>query len=531
MTEKDKRKSVMYLVRTFEINPQKETKKNPEPKKNVDPKKEKVKVMPFKPTPKEKVALKPCNQTKPKDKNDIEEGVNTKCQTFAIKTNQQEQNTNPFLAMINKNKKIKDDSNKNWGIKNEPELKKENEWPEVPKRRKSFEKIEDVPKIENLGETGGDIPEVDEPVIPLTYKQTEELLKDPKFEKVKTLKDYTDREFTKTVTDKNKGHANIVKSLVSQDKTRFCYDGFDLDLTYVTTRIIAMGFPSSSLEGIYRNNMETVKKFFAKRHPNHYKVYNLCDDKKYPPNSFYKQDSFFCFKDHEAPPLNIIRPFCEDAKKFLDEDEQNVVAIHCKAGKGRTGTLICCLLLYLKFFETAEESLLYYGLMRVGSVKGVTVPSQIRYVHYFESILKNNIPHPIKFKVICIKKVKMYTIPKIGKKKYTILFTIENQDRVTKYSDINKKKETYTVTSYDLPYIEFPMTIAGLQVCGDVRFLFYQALLLKKEKMFKFWFNTNFLPPNGTYEIRKEGIDKACKDKKCKVYKEDFKIEIEYIYV
>ena len=75
------------------------------------------------------------------------------------------------------------------------------------------------------------------------------------------------------------------------------------------------------------------------------------------------------------------------------------------------------------------------------------------------------------------------------------------------------------------------MTIAGLQVCGDVRFLFYQALLLKKEKMFKFWFNTNFLPPNGTYEIRKEGIDKACKDKKCKVYKEDFKIEIEYIYV
>ena len=441
MTEKDKRKSVMDLVRTFEINPQKETKKNPEPKKNVDPKKEKVKVMPFKPTPKEKVALKPCNQTKPKDKNDIEEGVNTKCQTFAIKTNQQEQNTNPFLAMINKNKQIKDDSNKNWGIKNEPELKKENEWPEVPKRRKSFEKIEDVPKIENLGETGGDIPEVDEPVIPLTYKQTEELLKDPKFEKVKTLKDYTDREFTKTVTDKNKGHANIVKSLVSQDKTRFCYDGFDLDLTYVTTRIIAMGFPSSSLEGIYRNNMETVKKFFAKRHPNHYKVYNLCDDKKYPPNSFYKQDSFFCFKDHEAPPLNIIRPFCEDAKKFLDEDEQNVVAIHCKAGKGRTGTLICCLLLYLKFFETAEESLLYYGLMRVGSVKGVTVPSQIRYVHYFESILKNNIPHPIKFKVICIKKVKMYTIPKIGKKKYTILFTIENQDRVTKYSDINKKKK------------------------------------------------------------------------------------------
>ena len=169
--------------------------------------------------------------------------------------------------------------------------------------------------------------------------------------------------------------------------------------------------------------------------------------------------------------------------------------------------------------------------MRVGTVKGVTVPSQIRYVHYFESILKNKIPHPISFKRIMIRKVKMYTIPKIGKKKLVTIFTIENQGKTVKYSDINKKKETYTVTNYDLPFLEFPMNITGLAVQGDVKFTFFQVQLLKNEKMFKFWFNTNFLPERGIYEIKKEGIDKACKDKKCKVYKEDFKIEIEYIYL
>ena len=493
MTDKMKRKSVMDLVRTFDLNPfSKNSKKNPEPIKEIDN------------------YDKITNNTK------------------------KESSHNPFsFFKKTKDNSIKDDSNINIEKIKKSEIEEEIESNEVQRRRRnsSYEKKGNNAEVENFGETGGDIPEVDEPVIPLTYKQTEELLKDPKFEKVKALKEYTDKEFSKTVADKNKGQANIIKSLVSQDKTRFCYDGFDLDLTYITMRIIAMGFPSSSIEGIYRNNMEKVKKFFAKRHPNHYKVYNLCDDKKYASNCFYKQDAFFAFKDHEAPPLNILRPFCEDAKKFLDEDEQNVVAIHCKAGKGRTGTLICCLLLYLKFFETAEESLLYYGLMRVGSVKGVTVPSQIRYVHYFESIFKNNIPHPISFKTVCIKNIKMYTIPKIGKKKCTFTFTIENQDKITKYSDINKKKETYTVTNYDLPLLEFPLSIAGLQVCGDVKFTFYQVLFLKKEKIFKFWFNTNFLPNNGTYEIRKEGIDKACKDKKCKVYKEDFKIEIEFIYI
>ena len=148
-----------------------------------------------------------------------------------------------------------------------------------------------------------------------------------------------------------------------------------------------MGFPSIKIEGLYRNQMEEVQKFLNTRHPSHYKVYNLCEEKTYPKDMLFKQ-GYYPFWDHEAPPINLIRSFCEDAKNFLDEDENNIVAVHCKAGKGRTGTFICCLLFYMKVFETVDECLQYYGMMRSENGKGVTIPSQIRYINYFEIMLK-----------------------------------------------------------------------------------------------------------------------------------------------
>ena len=55
------------------------------------------------------------------------------------------------------------------------------------------------------------------------------------------------------------------RSAVSLEKRRYIGDGFNLDLAYITDRIIAMGFPSSGKEYFYRNPWKQTKKFLQVR--------------------------------------------------------------------------------------------------------------------------------------------------------------------------------------------------------------------------------------------------------------------------
>ena len=46
--------------------------------------------------------------------------------------------------------------------------------------------------------------------------------------------------------------------------------------------------------------------------------------------------------------------FVKVAREWMEADEMNVIAIHCKGGKGRTGTMICVWLIESGMFEDAE---------------------------------------------------------------------------------------------------------------------------------------------------------------------------------
>jgi phosphatidylinositol-3,4,5-trisphosphate 3-phosphatase and dual-specificity protein phosphatase PTEN len=68
-----------------------------------------------------------------------------------------------------------------------------------------------------------------------------------------------------------------IQTTVSQDRHRFKDGKYDLDLTYVTQRVIAMAMPTKGFSTAWRNGVEEVSAMLHDYHGHNFMIWNLCE--------------------------------------------------------------------------------------------------------------------------------------------------------------------------------------------------------------------------------------------------------------
>ena len=117
------------------------------------------------------------------------------------------------------------------------------------------------------------------------------------------------------------------------------------------------------------------------------------------------------WEDHHSPAMNVLFEVCQEMYTFLSAADANIVIVNCNAGKGRTGTSIACFLMFSGLSSNATDAITYYGWRRFEHGRGVTHPSQVRYIHYFEGIFKRMVQSPtMKY----LEKIVITTVPKMN---------------------------------------------------------------------------------------------------------------------
>jgi hypothetical protein len=106
-----------------------------------------------------------------------------------------------------------------------------------------------------------------------------------------------------------------------------------------------MSFPSEGVEAVYRNEIKEVSRFLEERHRSCYMIFNL-SERPYDHGWFDHRVVELGFPDHFAPPVDVTWTLCLTMHAWLSASPDHVVAVHCLAGKGRTGVIIAAYMLF-----------------------------------------------------------------------------------------------------------------------------------------------------------------------------------------
>jgi protein-tyrosine phosphatase len=196
---------------------------------------------------------------------------------------------------------------------------------------------------------------------------------------------------------------SLLRSLVAGPRLQ--HAGSNLDLCYVSSSapiIIAMSMPATSYpKRAYRNPHDQVLSFLTRAHGENWAIWEFrAEGTGYGDDEFRGRVFHAPFPDHHPPPFGLVPGVVASMRNHLRAGADKVVVVHCKAGKGRSGTMSCAYLIAEEGFS-ADDAMAAFtrARMRPGWGEGVSIPSQCRWLRYVEAWTRDHAKRYVERKV------------------------------------------------------------------------------------------------------------------------------------
>ncbi|CAN2389594.1 C2 domain of PTEN tumour-suppressor protein, partial [Pristimantis euphronides] len=172
------------------------------------------------------------------------------------------------------------------------------------------------------------------------------------------------------------------------DFDKIMEEGYELDLTFITERIISVSFPSGCSDEKYLHDLHDVTQMLKSKHGDNYLVLNL-SEKCCELSKLNTKVMDVGWPDLHAPPLDKMCTICKAMESWLNSDPLHVVVIHGRGGKGRIGVVISSYMHFTNVSASADQALDRFAMKKFfdDKVSVLMQPSQIRYVSFLNGLL------------------------------------------------------------------------------------------------------------------------------------------------
>ncbi|XP_041696018.1 putative tyrosine-protein phosphatase auxilin isoform X2 [Coregonus clupeaformis] len=277
------------------------------------------------------------------------------------------------------------------------------------------------------------------------------------------------------------------------------YTKGELDIAYITSRIIVMSYPAEALQIGNQNHVEDMRSFLDSRHADHYTVFNL-SQRNYRGAKFSNRVSECNWPSHQAPSLHNLFAVCKNMHNWLKQNPKNVCVITCSDGRAPSGVLVCAMFCFCHLFTNPVPAMQLLSAKRPGS--GLW-PSHRRYIGYVCSMVseKPSLPHS---KPLVVKAVTMSPVPCFNKQRIGCRPFCEILIGETKIFSTAQDYERMREHRVQEGKVVFPL---GVNVQGDVVISVYHMrntiggrlqAKVSNTQIFQIQFHTGFIAPGTT---------------------------------